>query len=294
MKNYWIFLAAWLLTGCATTHSGWIGTPDGGSLYYEERGKGEAVVLLHGHSLDRRMWDEQWKPMAKGHRVVRMDFRGYGRSSEQREDLQMTHVDDVITLMDSLHIGQAHVVGLSMGSFVAGDMLAMYPERLITCTMASGGIRSSKGPSEPMDSAESAKRDQEIAALKEKGVERMKEEWIEALMSSGGSMRERMRKPLTQMIQDWTAWQPLHKEVRLFYGKEAWARLKARGKVDVPVLMIRGANELKGKRKEPAELQYTTQGRFVVVEDCGHMLNMERPKDFNRPILEFINSYPVR
>lgn len=294
MKNFWLLTAAWLLTGCATTHSGMVSTPDGGSLYYEERGKGETVLLLHGHSLDTRMWDEQWKPFAKRYHAVRMDFRGYGRSSEQREDLQMTHVDDVITLLDSLRIQRAHVVGLSMGSFVAGDMLAMYPERLLTCTMASGGIRSSKGPSEPMDSAESAKRDHEIAALKQKGVEQMKEEWIEALMSSGGSQRERMRKPLTQMIRDWTAWQPLHKEVRLFYGKEAWARLKPRGKVDVPVLMIRGANELKGKRNEPAELKYTTNGRFVIVEDCGHMLNMERPKDFNRSVLEFINSYQRR
>ena len=176
-----------------------------------------------------------------------------------------------------------------MGSFVAGDMLAMYPERLLSCTMASGGIRSSKGPGEPMDSAESAKRDQEIAALKLKGVDKMKEEWIETLMSSGGSQRERMRQPLTQMVHDWTAWQPLHKEVRLFYGKEAWAKLKARGKVGVPVLMIRGANELKGKRNEPAELKYTEKGRFVVVEDCGHMLNMERPREFNQPVLEFIN-----
>lgn len=289
------FLAVVLLVAsCATTHGGFVSVSDDGKVYYEERGKGPTVLLLHGHSLDRRMWDGQWRPLAKQHHVVRMDFRGYGRSSEQREDMPFCHVDDVVTLMDSLHIQQAHVVGLSMGAFVAGDMLAMYPERLLTCTLASGGIRSSKGPSEPMDSAESAKRDREIAALKEKGVDKMKEEWTETLMASGGSQRERMRKPLTRMIHDWTAWQPLHKEVRLFYGKEAWARLKERGKVDVPVLCIRGANELKGKRTEPAELQYTTQGKFVVVDDCGHMLNMERPNEFNRSILEFINSYPVR
>ena len=61
-------------------------------------------------------------------------------------------------------------------------------------------------------------------------------------------------------------------------------------KIDVPVLCIRGANELKGKRSQPAELKYTKDGRFVVIEDCGHMLNMERPNEFNRSILEFIKS----
>jgi len=278
-------MMAVLLAGCSTTKRGFVATPDGGHLYYEQRGKGEAMVLLHGHSLDRRMWDEQWKPLSKHFRLIRMDFRGYGFSSEQREDLQRTHVDDVVTLMDSLHIDKAHVVGLSMGAFVAGDMLAMYPERMLSCTLASGGIRNTKGPSEPMDSAESAKRDLEIAALKKKGVERMKEEWTEQLMASGGSRRERMRKALTQMIHDWTAWQPLHKEVRLFYGKEAWTRLQARGKVAVPTLFLRGENELKGKPFAPREAQYLSHFQVVVVPDCGHMLNMERPEEFNRFIL---------
>ena len=288
MKILSLLIVALVLAGCSTTHTGFVSTPDGGRIYYEERGKGEPMLLLHGHSLDRRMWDDQWKPFSKHFRVVRLDFRGYGRSSVQREDLQFCHVDDVVTLMDSLGISQAHVVGLSMGSFVAGDMLAMYPERLSSCTMASGGIRSSKGPSEPMDSMERAKRDQEIAALKLKGIDKMKEEWIEQLMSSGGSQRERMRQPLTQMIHDWSAWQPLHKEVRLFYGKEAWARLKERGTLDVPTLFIRGANELKGKAFQPGEAKYLSNTRIVVIPDCGHMLNMERPEEFNRSILEFI------
>ena len=43
----------------------------------------------------------------------------------------------------------------------------------------------------------------------------MKKEWFEGLMKSGGSQRERMHAPLWQMIDEWDAWQPLHKEVRV-------------------------------------------------------------------------------
>lgn len=287
MKYMYLFIAVIMMVSCASSSSGYVATTGGGKLYYEERGKGETILLLHGHSLDSRMWNKQWRPFSKHYRVVRMDFRGYGRSSEQREDLQMTHIDDVLTLMDSLHIQQAHVVGLSMGAFVAGDMLAMHPERMLTCVMASGGIRNCKGPSEPMDSAEIQKRDREIAALNEKGVERMKEEWFQQLMATGGSQKERMRKPLRQMIHDWTAWQPLHKEVRLFYGKEAWQQLKMRGKTNVPTLFLRGANELKEKRQEPAEQRYLTHSQVIVLEDCGHMMNMELPQEFNQAVLDF-------
>lgn len=81
----------------------------GGKIYYEEYGKGTPLILLHGHSLDTRMWDEQFYDFAQGHRTIRLDFRGYGRSSEQREEFQHTHVDDVLTVMDSLKIEKAHI-----------------------------------------------------------------------------------------------------------------------------------------------------------------------------------------
>ena len=219
-----LMLGVLFLSSCAGKQdSGYVPTSGGASLYYEMKGAGpETLIFLHGHSLDTRMWDAQFDVFAKKYRCIRMDFRGYGRSSEQSEDFQFTHMDDVLTLMDSLRIEKAHVVGLSMGSFVAGDLLAIHPERLLSCVMASGGIHPSKGPSEPMTAEESAKREVEIAALKEKGVDQMKEEWLEMLVSGGGSRRESIREPLRAMIADWSAWQSLHKEVRLLMGRDAW------------------------------------------------------------------------
>lgn len=287
-----IFAALTLcLAACAPKSaptSGHIAVSGNGKIYYEELGTGSPVILLHGHSLDTRMWDEQFSTFANHHRTIRLDFRGYGRSSEQSETFQHTHVDDVLAVMDSLLIEKAHVVGLSMGSFVAGDMLAMYPHRMLSCTLVSGGIRNSPGPTEPMGEEESRQRDEEIAALKEKGIEVYKREWHEILMSSGGSQRERMRQPLWQMVSDWTAWQPLHKEVRLFYGKEAWRTLEERGTTDVPTLIIRGENEVKDPAGRPREMNYLTHAHFEIIPDCGHMLNMERPDEFNNLVLEFI------
>lgn len=86
-----------------------------GSLYYEEAGQGEPIIFVHGHSLDHRMWDEQFLVFAKKYHVIRYDLRGYGISSSQTEDYQFMHVEDLVTLMDSLHIKKAHIVGLSLG-----------------------------------------------------------------------------------------------------------------------------------------------------------------------------------
>lgn len=260
-----------------------------GSLYYEEAGTGEPVIFVHGHSLDHRMWNEQFPVFAKKYRAIRYDLRGYGISSPQTEDYQFTHVEDLRTLMDSLHIKKAHIVGLSLGGFVGADMLGCFPERMLSAFLASGNIRKSKGPSEPMTREEATKRDEEIAALKKKGVDVMKKEWCEGLMKSGGSQRERMLQPLWRMIDDWDAWQPLHKEVRVIAGLDALAKLKANHPA-VPTLIVEGRSENNRFSEHPEILNYLPNGKMKIIDDCGHMMNMERPEEFNVALEEFLAS----
>ncbi len=269
---------------------GYIPSSGGARLYYEVKGQGSPIVLLHGHSLDTRMWDTQFHKFSRHHRVVRFDFRGYGKSSAQSETFQFTHMQDLLTVMDSLHIDRAHIVGLSMGAFVAADLLALHPDRIITCTLASGGLKTYKGPSEPMDSAESAKRDGEIAALKVKGVERMKEEWLENLIASGGSRRETMRCPLKAMIDTWTAWQPLHKEVRVIEAHDAELVFRSH-KTPTPTLILNGGTDGGKTPRRSWMLDYLPNGTQQTLPDCGHMMNMEQPKLFNRTVLTFIDQH---
>lgn len=258
-----------------------------GSLYYEEAGEGEPLIFVHGHSLDHRMWDEQFPVFAKKYRTIRYDLRGYGISSPQTEDYQFTHVEDLRTLMDSLHIKKAHIVGLSLGGFIGADMLGWFPERMLSAFLASGNIRKSKGPSQPMTKEEAAKRDEEIAALKAKGIDVMKKEWFEGLMKSGGTQKERMRQPLWLMIDDWDAWQPLHKEVRVVAGLDALAKLKE-NRPSVPTLIVEGRSPENRFSDHPEILNYLPNGKQKIIEDCGHMMNMERPEEFNLALEEFL------
>ena len=279
-----------IMSTAQITISGYIPLSGKGKMYYEHKGEGEPLIFLHGHSLDTRMWDLQWDFFSKYFHVFRVDFRGYGKSSDQSEDFQFTHVDDLITFMDFLKIEKAHIVGLSMGAFIAGDMLAMYPHRMLSCTLTSGGIRSVPGPSEPMGEEEKKRRDTEIEELKKKGIDLYKKDWHKILMSSGGTKRERMSLPLYHMVKDWSAWQQLHKEVRNYYAKEAWEELKRKKIVEVPTLFVRGKNEVKYSTGYPNEMQYLPNSKYEIIEDCGHMLNMERPDEYNKLLLSFLKS----
>ena len=54
---------------------------NGTLLYYETAGSGHPLVLIHGFSLNHRMWDDQFEPFAQQYHVIRYDVRGFGRSA---------------------------------------------------------------------------------------------------------------------------------------------------------------------------------------------------------------------
>ncbi len=265
--------------------SGYIPVSQDGKIYYETYGKGAPVVLIHGHSLDRRMWRKQIEALAPHYKVIVLDVRGYGRSSRLREDLHTTHADDIITLMDSLHIDKAHIIGLSMGGFIAADMLCMYPDRMLSCVMSSGSLRNMNGPSTPLDSLEIAKQDKKIRDALHNGIDQTRKDWIEQLIKGGGSQAENMRNELTAIINDWDCWSLLHHEPHLWYAQEAKPYLEQR-KPAVPTLFLSGDKE---NKKRSSMMKSLPNSDFKVIPDCGHMSNMERPEEFNKIILDFLS-----
>jgi len=278
-------MAAIVLCQAQEVTRGYVPVSEGGRIYYESVGEGTPVVLLHGHTLNLTMWDQQVGVLLKaGYRVIRPEMRGYGHSSRQVDGQQFTHLDDMLTVLDSLLLDRVHLVGLSMGSFVASEMVAMHPDRLLSALLASGNIRNMRGPSSPIDSTEWAKQEAVIQANLEQGMGSWKQAWIEKLVTGGGTNSEAIRPSITEQVNDWDGWQLGHHEMRLYYGYEAWDSLRAK-QPTLPVLILSGENEHKGKNPM---LPYLKNGRQVVIPNCGHMSNMEQPEEFNRLMLSNI------
>lgn len=269
---------------------GWITFRGGGRMFYETYGNPAhtPIVLVHGHTLDRRMWDEQVAVLREHYYVVTPDSRGYGKSADPEEGYQFTHADDIIDLMDSLHIERAHVVGLSMGGYVAGDLLALYPDRLLSSVMVSGEIASSwAGPSTPKTASEVAKEKRTRHAWN-KNDDAYRRSRANSLVSIGGSERERMRTALTAIVMDWGLWQVKHSTCRIYYARDAWRQFKASPPA-TPFLIVYGDKERKQGYRSPMQ-DVAPQGQVVIIDDCGHMVNMERPEEFNRVLLDFLDS----
>ena len=102
---------------------------NGTRLYYEVAGTGDPIVLIHGGFGDRRYFDGQFEALARLHRVLRYDIRGFGKSMMPEEGVPYSDFEDLEALMAHLDIDRAHLAGFSLGSTIAVDFCLAFPDR---------------------------------------------------------------------------------------------------------------------------------------------------------------------
>lgn len=125
-------------------------TPDlylpvtGALLRYRDEGRGPAVLLIHGWTLDLDMWEPQVAGLADTFRLVRFDRRGFGLSSG-RASLE-SDVEDALAVCDELQLERLACVGMSQGARVALHLCRVAPERL-SCVVLDGPPRNLAGDS---------------------------------------------------------------------------------------------------------------------------------------------------
>ncbi|NUP53714.1 MAG: alpha/beta hydrolase [Catenulispora sp.] len=107
-----------------------VGTENGAdiSIYYEDHGQGQPVVLIHGYPLDGHSWERQHRVLLqKGYRVISYDRRGFGRSSQPTIGYDYdTFAADLAALLDHLDLTEVLLVGFSMGTGEVTRYLGTY------------------------------------------------------------------------------------------------------------------------------------------------------------------------
>lgn len=267
-------------------------------LYYEELGEGEPLILLHAHTVDRRMWDDVFFKLAKKYRVIRYDLRGYGKSDMPEVGFGFLQADDLCNFMDALHIKKAHLAGLSLGGMTLADFVALYPERVLTATITSGAISGFPDRSTAdkrllkiyNDTIFTLKR-QEVDKNLKRGIDTMKMDWKLAMKSVSGKHYRSIKKNLNRMIDDWQAWQWTHPETDAFIGAQADSLL-SKQKTHPPVLFIIGQYDSKSSKRSMQRMAaLCKESRIEMLKDAGHFTVMECPKEFLERMERFIDAH---
>lgn len=111
-------------------------------LYYEDHGAGQPVVLIHGYPLDGSSWEKQTAALLEaGHRVITYDRRGFGRSSKPTDGYDYdTFAADLATILDTLDLRDAVLVGFSMGTGEVGRYLGTYGSERVAKAVFLGSL----------------------------------------------------------------------------------------------------------------------------------------------------------
>lgn len=233
------------------------------------------VVLVHGSGMNRTVWQLQTRYLAHhGYRVAAVDLPGHGGSDGPCIETVPEMGAWVGQVIDELDLGPAHIVGHSMGTFIAIETAAQRSEAVASIVLVGTAAAMPVHP-ELLDSA----------ANNVPHASRLMSSW------SFGDRAHVGRHSTPGMWQIGGSQALLDTSRPDSLGVDMAAcniydtSLSAAADVTCPVTYILGARDKMTPTKGAADLIAATTGADVVTIDCGHMLTVEAPDETRNAIV---------
>jgi 3-oxoadipate enol-lactonase len=249
---------------------------------YDDVGTGLPVVFLHAFPLNRTMWDPQVTALVGESRCIALDLRGLGDSSGGGPYSMDRYADDVASVLDTLQIARAVIVGLSMGGYIAFALWRRHRERIRGLVLSNTRAAA--------DSPEVLARRRELIAIAEsQGSTAVANVQIAGLV--GKTTREK-RPDIYDLMHRMIAQAPIDGVIGAINALMARPDSTSTcAEIDVPTLVISSDEDVLTPPKEAAQLAAAIRGsRLEVLQGAGHLSNVERPAAFNTVVSEFLAS----
>ncbi len=257
-------------------------------LAYDHAGVGPLAVFMHGIGGNRTNWHEQLGALAADFHAVAWDARGYGLSDDYEGDLDFGDFSaDLLRLLDCLGAARGHLCGLSMGGRIALDFHARHRERVATLVLCDSFAG--------FDASFTPEKRAEFARLRKEPLLSGKEP-RDIAPAVAATLVGPNAPPavLARLVASMAA---LHKEsyIKAVEATTNYDRVAALGEIDVPTLLVYGAHDRLTPPRLGRDMAARISGaRFVVIEDAGHLPNIEQPAAFSAAVREFLLAHRAR
>lgn len=259
----------------ANVESGFIEV-EGGNLFYQRAGAGEAIILVHDGMIHHEVWDGQFGVFAKDHTVVRYDRRGYGRSPQPQEPYD--NVEDLAAVYAQLGIQRATLMGMSAGGGLCVDFALKYPEKVEALVLV-GAVISGYGFTDHFYT-----RGGRLTAADYADNARMWDYFINRdpyeVAPQSTAARERIRQLMaanpqnTDRAKNRLARQPVR------------PALGSLGEITVPTIIVVGEHDIPDVHAHAGVIEAGVPGsQRVVMSGAGHLVPLEIPDRFNEQVL---------
>jgi 3-oxoadipate enol-lactonase len=245
----------------------------------EDAGQGPALVLVHGHPFDRRMWAPQLRSLSHQFRVLAPDLPGYGGSPPLGDTVTMRALaEEVSRFIDAVGVPRAVVVGLSMGGLVAMELALARPDQV-------DGVVLAATTAAPVTSAEAEQRRTTAAQVERDGMLDLALEMAGRLFGPAARANPDIVEPVLSMM---------------LRTPPAGAAAALRGRAErpdyrallpglqVPAMVIAGDHDGYADETVVAELIAALPEPDVVrLPGSGHLPNLENPAGFDAALRGF-------
>ncbi|RMH38278.1 MAG: alpha/beta fold hydrolase [Nitrospirae bacterium] len=253
------------------------------NLGYTDEGHGEPLVFIHAFPLSRIMWEPQREALASRYRVINIDLRGHGESDSILWHFTLDdYAEDVVALVQHLHIERATFVGLSMGGYILFSLYRRRPELIKALVLADTRAQA--------DSEEAKAGRMALAQVAyRKGMSAVADQMLPKLLAPGSlktrpELVERIRSIILNN-------DPAGTIVDLMAMAERPDSTPLLASVTCPTLVIVGEDDI---ATPPSEAHYMVdrlpQSKLITIPGAGHLSNIEQPERFTQALMDFVSA----
>ncbi len=255
------------------------------TISYNDVGEGIIpIIFLHGYPFDKSMWKVQLDSLKSSHRVIACDIRGFGKSTNEKTTLSIDLFgEDLLLFMDKLNIKKAIICGLSMGGYIALNAVKKFPDRfegLILCdTQCTADTTETK-----------QNRYKTIEQINLDGVTEFNEKFIKNVFHPDSLINK------TEVVENLRGVVFSNSKELITAGLTALAErsetCSALDTISIPTLIICGREDVVIPLIQSDFMHKHIKGAILhIINNAGHVSNLEQPDDFNKCLFDFLNSF---
>jgi 3-oxoadipate enol-lactonase len=233
------------------------------------------------------MWRETLPVLEADFTVVTYDQRGFGDSTLPSGPA--TYIDDLRALLDHLGLEQTTLVGASLGGRVALEMALVHPKRISGLVLAAAGLADWDWSDEVKRFGKEEEEAYESGDL-DRAVELNLKLWVDGPRRGPDAVDQAMRAFVGEMQR--RAFEiPLPDPPPTSPPPLAPSALQRLGDIAIPTLVVIGDEDVDDMKQIADVLAEGIPGaRKITLPDTAHMIPLERPQEFNRILLDFLQT----
>ena len=253
---------------------------DGIEIGYDEGGTGIPILFIHGFPHNRSLWAPQLQGLPLHARCVAADLRGFGETSAKPPYSMDQYADDLIGLLDVLHIDKAVVAGLSMGGYAAFATWRRHAGRVRGLILAN-----TKAGADTEEAR--AKRRSLMDVARDQGSSAIADSMITGML---GKTTRGKRPEIMNTVHRMIASSPVDGVIGALQAlMDRPDSTPTMATIDVPTLIVTGDEDAIIPVSESESMHAAIRNSTLeVITGAGHLTNLERPAAFNHVVSEFI------